>query len=52
MMGFCGGARTVTGSQHLLSANGSRILMECGLFQGSKGKVYGRARGREYAAIR
>jgi len=30
---FLGGARSVTGSQHLLSVNGSKILLECGLFQ-------------------
>ena len=37
---FFGGARTVTGSQHLLSANGSRILLECGLFQGRRRDTY------------
>ena len=31
---FFGGARSVTGSQYLLSVNGSKILLECGLFQG------------------
>ncbi len=33
---FCGGARTVTGSQHLPTVNGSRVLLECGLFQGRR----------------
>jgi metallo-beta-lactamase family protein len=33
---FCGGAGTVTGSQHLVEINGSRILLECGLFQGRR----------------
>jgi metallo-beta-lactamase family protein len=33
---FCGAARTVTGSQHLLSVNGKKILMDCGLFQGRR----------------
>lgn len=33
---FMGGAQTVTGSQHLLTINGSRILVECGLFQGRR----------------
>ncbi len=34
---FCGAARTVTGSKHLLElANGTRILMDCGLFQGKR----------------
>lgn len=37
---FCGGARTVTGSQHLLSVNGHRILLECGLFQGRRAEAY------------
>jgi metallo-beta-lactamase family protein len=31
-----GAARTVTGSKHLLDANGHRILVDCGLFQGLK----------------
>lgn len=37
---FCGGAQTVTGSQHLLSVNGARILLECGLFQGRRKESY------------
>jgi metallo-beta-lactamase family protein len=31
-----GAARTVTGSKHLLDANGHRVLFDCGLFQGLK----------------
>lgn len=31
-----GGAGTVTGSKHLLEADGRRILIDCGLFQGLK----------------
>ncbi|KZE35951.1 MBL fold metallo-hydrolase [Chelatococcus daeguensis] len=31
-----GGASTVTGSKHLLTNNGKRILIDCGLFQGLK----------------
>ena len=33
---FLGGAGTVTGSKHLLSANGRQVLLDCGLFQGLK----------------
>lgn len=37
---FIGGARTVTGSQHLLVINGKKILLECGLFQGRRKDTY------------
>ncbi len=33
---FYGGVGTVTGSRYLLSANGKKVLVECGLFQGEK----------------
>ncbi|MCB1062826.1 MAG: MBL fold metallo-hydrolase [Verrucomicrobiae bacterium] len=33
---FCGAAGTTTGSQHLLEVNGSRILLDCGLYQGHR----------------
>jgi metallo-beta-lactamase family protein len=33
---FLGAAGTVTGSRHLLDVNGSRVLVDCGLFQGLK----------------
>ncbi|MBN8606077.1 MAG: MBL fold metallo-hydrolase [Caulobacterales bacterium] len=31
-----GGAETVTGSKHLIDADGTRVLVDCGLFQGLK----------------
>lgn len=31
-----GGAETVTGSKHLIEADGTRVLVDCGLFQGLK----------------
>lgn len=37
---FHGAARTVTGSQYLLEINGSRLLLECGLFQGRRSETY------------
>ena len=40
---FHGAAQTVTGSQHLLEINGSRILLDCGLFQGRRSYPFARA---------
>lgn len=37
---FCGAAGTTTGSQHLLEVNGTRILLDCGLYQGSRKDAY------------
>jgi metallo-beta-lactamase family protein len=37
---FIGAARTVTGSQHLLTINGKKILLDCGLFQGRREDTY------------
>ncbi len=39
---FHGAARTVTGSQHLVSVNGRKILLDCGLYQGSRKASYDR----------
>lgn len=33
---FLGGTETVTGSKYLIEADGTRILVDCGLFQGVK----------------
>lgn len=37
---FCGVARTVTGSQHLIEVNGQRILLACGMYQGKRAEAY------------
>ncbi len=39
---FNGAARTVTGSQFLLSVNGHKLLLECGFFQGKRRESYER----------
>lgn len=41
---FCGAARTVTGSMHLLSVNGHRVLLDCGLYQGHRKEAFERNR--------
>lgn len=37
---FHGAARTVTGSKHLVEVNGTRILLDCGMFQGRRSESY------------
>ena len=37
---FCGAAQTVTGSQHLLTVNGKKILLDCGLYQGRRKEAF------------
>ncbi|GIK58787.1 MAG: MBL fold hydrolase [Chloroflexota bacterium] len=39
---FHGAVRTVTGSQHLVEVNGLKILLDCGLYQGSRRETYER----------
>ncbi len=41
---FCGAVRTTTGSMFLLEVNGSRILLECGMYQGRRGESIERNR--------
>jgi metallo-beta-lactamase family protein len=36
---FLGADRTTTGSKYLLQVNGSRVLLECGMFQGRRAKT-------------
>jgi metallo-beta-lactamase family protein len=43
---FLGAANTVTGSRHLVEAQGVRVLLDCGLFQG-----YKTLRERNWAAL-
>src|SRR3990172_3295694 len=33
---FHGAVQTVTGSQHLITAGGKRLLLDCGLYQGKR----------------
>ncbi|MGN0833257.1 MAG: MBL fold metallo-hydrolase [Kiritimatiellia bacterium] len=37
---FYGAARTTTGSMHLVEANGKRILLDCGLYQGHRKEAF------------
>ena len=41
---FHGAARTVTGSMHLVEANGARLLLDCGLYQGPRHESFERNR--------
>lgn len=37
---FFGGTETTTGSMHLLEVDGAKIMLDCGLFQGSRKKAF------------
>jgi len=41
---FQGAAGTTTGSMHLVEANGSRVLLDCGLYQGRRKEAFERNR--------
>jgi len=45
---FAGAARSVTGSQHLLEFNGTRLLLDCGLTQGRRKEANERNRRLPY----
>lgn len=47
---FLGAAQTVTGSMHLISVNGSRILLDCGLYQGKRAEAFERNRNFPFDA--
>jgi metallo-beta-lactamase family protein len=50
---FCGADRTVTGSSHLIEINGSRLLLDLGLYQGRRdeARVINRALPPQLRAI-
>lgn len=47
---FFGAAQTVTGSQHLISLNGYKILLDCGTYHGSRKESYKRNQNLPYDA--
>lgn len=47
---FFGAAQTTTGSMHLVEAAGSRILLECGLFQGKRKEAFEKNRSLPFDA--
>lgn len=49
-LSFHGATRSVTGSRHLLEAEGGRVLFDCGLFQGRRDEAEGRNRDLGFEA--
>ncbi len=49
-IGFHGAAGEVTGSRHLLSAGGSRVLLDCGMFQGHREESLGKNKSIPFPA--
>jgi metallo-beta-lactamase family protein len=49
---FFGANRTTTGSRHLLEANGKRILIECGMYQGKRAESIARNREMPFDSSR
>lgn len=45
---FIGAAKTVTGSMHLVSCNGVKFLLDCGLYQGKRKEAFELNRSFEY----
>ena len=50
LLQFHGAARTVTGSMHLLEVNGHKVLLDCGLYQGSRKLAFERNRHLPFKA--
>ncbi|MBA4388422.1 MAG: MBL fold metallo-hydrolase [Verrucomicrobia bacterium] len=47
---FHGAARTTTGSMHLIEINGEKILLDCGIYQGSRKEAFERNRNIPFDA--
>jgi metallo-beta-lactamase family protein len=47
-IGFYGAAKTVTGSQFLITVNDKNILIDCGLFQGKRDESYEKNRNFDF----